>query len=214
VPTLARDIVAVLDHLGWKQAILIGHSMSGRATSLCAAENPARVKGLVLVDFTPENAPAGSRRVTEKVAAQPDVFESIEAAMRYFDVDPVSEAGRAKRERFVAYLRPVAGGFQLKRDLHFRNQFKRLLDTGERPKLGVDMWQVIGRIACPILSVRGARSDMYAAETAAKMKAANPRLSVVEVDAGHNIAGENLAGFLAAIGPFLKSLETRHERTA
>jgi len=214
VPTLAQDIVAVLDALGWQRVVLIGHSMGGRATSYCAAEHPRRVQGLVLVDYTPDNAPAGSKRVSERVAAQPDVFDSVEAAMRYAGVDPTSAAGAAKRARFEAYLRPVAGGFQLKRDLHFRNQFKRALETGERQKLGVDMWQVIGKIACPILNIRGARSDMYAAETVARMRGANPRLSVTEVDAGHDVAGENLAGFLAAVRPFIESLEARNEQAA
>ncbi len=212
VPTLARDIVAALDHFGWNRAILVGPSMSGRSTSYCAAEHPGRIKGLALIDFTPENAAAGGRRVMETVAGQPDVFESVDAAMRYFKIDPHS-ADEAKRARFEAYLKPVPGGLQLKRDLHFRNQFRRQRDTGERAKPGVDMWQVLGRITCPILSMRGTRSDMYAAESVAGMKAANPRITVVEVDAGHNIAGENLPGFLAALGPFLTSLETPHEHT-
>jgi hypothetical protein len=33
------------------------------------------------------------------------------------------------------------------------------------------------------------------------------RLRLVEVSGGHNIAGDNPEGFLAAIGPFLKQLE-------
>jgi esterase len=58
------------------------------------------------------------------------------------------------------------------------------------------MWQLIGEVRCRMLSVRGKRSDMYAAETVDKMKAANPRLEVVEVDAGHDIAGENPTALL------------------
>jgi len=214
IPTLARDVMTLVDHFGWKQVILIGHSMSGRSTSLAAADNPARVLGLALIDFTPENAAAGGKRVAQKVGSQPDVFPSIDAAMLFFDVDPASDEGRAKRARFEAYLKPVSGGFQLKRDLHYRNQFKRQLESGEKPKPGIDMWEVIGRVQCPILSMRGARSDMYAPETKAKMIAANPRVSVVEVDAGHNIAGENLAGFLGALRPFLKSAGVRDEQAA
>ena len=60
-----------------------------------------------------------------------------------------------------------------------------VLAGGERPKLGVDLWQLIGELRCPVLSIRGTRSNMYAAETVAKMKAANPRLQVAEVEAGH-----------------------------
>lgn len=207
VPTMAGDIVNLLDALMWQRVVLIGHSMSGRATSLAAADHPSRVAGLALIDYTPENAPAGSKRVTETVASQPDVFDSVAAAMRYFGVDAASPEGAKKRARFEAYLKPVAGGLQLKRDLYFRDQFKRVRDLGERPKLGVDMWQIISRIECPILSMRGARSDMYAPETVEKMTAANSRVRVVEVDAGHNIAVENLPGFLATLRPFIATVE-------
>jgi pimeloyl-ACP methyl ester carboxylesterase len=199
VPTMAGDIVALLDHLGWQRAIVVGHSMGGRNASYCAAKNPARIASLVLVDYSPENAPAGSKRVTDLVAAQPDVFGSVDEAMRHFGVPKDSP----KRARFEAYLRPVPGGVQVKRDLHFRDQFRRVKETGERPKQGVDMWQVLGELACPTLVVRGAQSDMFAPETVAKVKAANPRISLVEVDGGHNVAGDNAQGFLAAIRPFI-----------
>jgi pimeloyl-ACP methyl ester carboxylesterase len=205
VPTMAHDIVALLDHLGWQRAILVGHSMGGRNAAFCAARNPARAAGLALVDYSPENAPAGAKRVTDAVAGQPDVFASVDDAMRYFGV-PIDSPRRA---RFEAYLRAVAGGVQVKRDLHFRDQFRRTRDTGERPKLGVDMWQVLGEIACPTLVIRGARSDMFAPETVAKVKAANPRIGVVEVDGGHDVAGDNPQGFLGALRPFLSQLEPR-----
>ncbi len=209
VQTMARDLARVLDHLGWGRAALVAHSMGGRSAAYLAAREPQRVGGLVLVDYSPENAPAGSKRVAETVAWVPDVFPTADEAMRYF----VADASR--RERFEAYLRKVAGGYAIKRDPYFRDQFRKILETGERPKLGVDMWQVIAEIACPTLVVRGSRSDLFAAETVAKVKAANPRFTVVEVDAPHNIPGENPHGFLAALAPFLAKLqEKRHEQTA
>ena len=203
VPSMAQDILNVLDQLGWKRAVLVGHSMGGRSTTFAAAKHPARVAGLALIDYSPENAPAGSKRVSQIVAGTPDRFASVDEAMSYF--------GSRNRERFTRYLKPVDGGYILKRDPYFRDQFRRLLETGERPKLGVDMWQLLGEVRCPMLSMRGSRSDMYAAETVPKMKATNPRLQMVEVDAGHNIGGENPAGFLAAIRPFLSLLEKAHE---
>jgi esterase len=191
VPAMAQDIVAVLDHAGWKRALLVGHSMGGRSTTYVAAKHPERVAGLVLVDYTPENAPAGTQRTTEIVGNTPDAFASLETAMQYF--------GKSERVRFEQYLKKTDKGWTVKRDPFFRDQFKRILEGGERPKLAVDMWQLIGEVRCPMLSLRGTRSDMYAPETAPKMKAANPRLQVAQVDAGHNIAGENPQGFLAAL---------------
>ena len=199
VPSMARDILAVLDHAGWNRALLVGHSMGGRSTTYVAAKHPERVAGLVLADYTPENAPAGTRRTTEIVGRTPDAFASIEEAMKYF--------GKTDRPRFEAYLKKVGNQYQVKRDPFFRDQFRKLLEGGERPKLGVDMWGLIGEVRCPILSLRGARSDMYAPETVQKMRAANARLQVAEVDAGHNVAGENPGAFVAAVKGFLKEKE-------
>ncbi len=214
VPAFAGDAIALLDHLDWREAVFVGHSMGGRNAAFCASENPGRVKALVLVDYSPENAPAGSRRVTAQIAGAPDAFDSVDAAMQYFGVDPGSAGAPAKRARFAAYLRKVDGGYAIKRDPHFRAQFRRVLETGERPKLGVDMWLALGRLQCPTLVMRGTRSDMFAADTVAKVRAANARIQVIEVDAGHNVAGDNPEGFLSAMRPFLKQVEVHHEEDA
>jgi len=207
----AGDTIALADHLGWREFALVGHSMGGRNAAYCAAENPTRMKALVLVDYSPQNAPAGSKRVRTQVAGTPDMFESVDAAMRYFANDPDEKSRRA---RFEAYLRKVDGGYAIKRDLHFRDQFRRILETGEHPKLGADMWEVLGRIRCPTLVIRGARSDMFAAETVEKVRAANARFQIVEVDSGHNVAVDNPDGFLAAVRPFLREVEAHHEQNA
>ena len=201
VPSMAGDIIAVLDHLDWRRAMLVGHSMGGRSATYVAARHPDRAAALVLVDYSPENAPAGSQRVARTVANTPERFASVDEALVYF--------AQSDRARMQAYLRPDGS---IKRDPYFREQFRRLLEKGERPKLGVDMWQLIGEVRCPILSLRGARSDLYAPQTAAKMRGANSRLQVVEVDAGHNIAADNAAGFVAAVQEFLEKSDADARR--
>jgi pimeloyl-ACP methyl ester carboxylesterase len=155
----------------------------------------------VLVDYSPDNAPAGSRRVATSVAGVPDVFATIDEAMAYF------KAGPEQRARYEAYLKVVQGGYAIKRDTHFRDQFRQALATGERAKPGVDMWQVLGELRVPTLVLRGARSDLFAPETAAKVQAANPRIQLAQVEGGHNLAADNLPGFLAAVRPFIASLQ-------
>jgi pimeloyl-ACP methyl ester carboxylesterase len=204
VPTMAQDIVNVLDHLGWRRAVLVGHSMGGRSTTYAAAKNAARIAALALIDYTPDNAPAGTKRTTELVGNTPASFPSLEAARAYLNP-------KKPLERYQHYLQNLS----VKRDPYFSDQFKKVLAGGERPKLGVDLWQLLGEVRCPMLSVRGTRSDMYAAETAQKMKDANPRLQVVEVEAGHDIAGENPAALIGALRPFLAELEDKshaHQR--
>jgi len=207
VPSMAADIAAVMADCGFDTAIIVGHSMGGRASAYLAAKEPARVRGLVLVDYSPENAATGLKRTAESVAGVPDTFDSVDAAMAHFGIAWGSEKARIARQRYEAYLRPVAGGFAIKRDVHFRDQFRKTLATGERPKLGVDMWQILGEVRCPTLVVRGTKSDMFASETTAKVRAANPRIELVEVESGHNIPGENPAALAAAIRSFLNQLE-------
>ena len=214
VAAMGGDIAALATHLGWDQFIPVGHSMGGRGVAWCAANHPSRVAATVLVDYSPDNAPAGSRRTAERVGRQPDVFASVEAAMQYHGVDPATESGKAKRARYEAFLRPTAEGLQLKRDLHFRDQFKHTLDTGEKAKLGIDMWQVLRDVTCPTLVVRGAQSDMFAPETVPKMIEANTRFEVVSIEGGHHVAGDNPAGFVAAVRAFLATLETNHAKAA
>ena len=83
----------------------------------------------------------------------------------------------------------------------------RANSRGERHKLELDLWQVLADIRCPTLVVRGARSDMFAAATIPRVAAANRRIQLVEVDAAHNVAGDNPEAFDRAVGGFLASVD-------
>jgi pimeloyl-ACP methyl ester carboxylesterase len=45
----------------------------------------------------------------------------------------------------------------------------------------LDLWAVWDRVSCPSLVLRGARSDLLLAETAAEMTQRGPRARVVEI---------------------------------
>lgn len=199
----AADIIAVLDHFGWKQAILVGHSMGGRICLCAAAWYPERVAALVSVDFAPDLAPAGRRHVAEQIGRQPDLFASVDEAIRYHNDDP---ADAAIRKRFLAFLKPVPGGFALKRDLHYRDQFRQVLETGKSHQTGVDAWALLANIKVPILVVRASNSELFAAETMDKVRSTIPRAEVVELEGGHDLAHENPDALVALVRQFLAKL--------
>lgn len=203
IDDFAGDCIALIDHLGWDRVILMGHSMGGRNSTWCAAANPDRVSALVLVDYSPRNAPAGSNRVATTVAGAPERFASVEEAMEYFGADG---GAPGVRERYDNYLKRVDGGFIVKRDTFHRDRFRKVV-AGEGPAGGPDMWDALSRVACPIFEIRGTRSDMFAPETAEKVKSTNSRLTLVEVDAGHDVGGDNPEALLAEIGKFLAARE-------
>ena len=56
----------------------------------------------------------------------------------------------------------------------------------------------------PTLLVRGAESPILAAETAERFRRERPGSAIAEVaGAGHSVMGDNPAGFVAAVRPFL-----------
>ena len=60
------------------------------------------------------------------------------------------------------------------------------------------------QIRCPTLLVRGSESPILAAETAARFARELAGSEVAEVPgAGHSVMGDNPAGFVAAVRPFL-----------
>lgn len=206
VPAMAEDIGRVLDQLKWPRTILVAHSMGGRSAAWFAAKNSSRVSALVLVDWSPENSPVGSKRVANTVANTPDAFASIDDAMTYFGVDGHSPAGASAKARYEAYLRPSGAGLVVKRSTFFRDQFRRQLQAGEKPK-GIDLWALASEISVPTLALRATESDLFDATTVPKLLQANSRLELREIAGGHNLAGDNPDATLAAIRSFIDTLE-------
>src|SRR5699024_6945821 len=52
-PLMADDLLRVLQHLGLKKVILIGHSMGGKTAMQFALTYPDYVKSLVVLDIAP-----------------------------------------------------------------------------------------------------------------------------------------------------------------
>lgn len=198
--TLSNDAVAVLDALGWRKAVLMGHSFGGRVALATAGWKPDRAAGLICVDFAPDLAPAGRRHVAERIGRQPDVFASIDEAMVYHHDDANDTARRA---RWQAFLKKTDNGYVLKRDLHYRDNFKRALESGKSAPVPEFLWLMLAEMKIPTLLVRASESDMFEAATLTKAKTLNPRLNAIELAGSHDLAGDNPEGLAVAVSNFL-----------
>ena len=185
--------------LKWDKAVLMGHSFGGRVCLATAGWKPERAAGLVCVDFAPDLAPAGRKHVAERIGRQPDVFASVDDAMTYHHEDP---ADATRRQRWEAFLKKTDAGYVLKRDLHFRDNFKRSLEGNPTPAPQF-LWPMLGEITIPTLVIRGTESDMFAPETMDKVRATNPRIKTVEIAGSHNLSGDNPQGLAGAVNTFL-----------
>ena len=170
----------------------------------CAARNPERVRALVAAEFAPTVDPAGGARVARSVGTQPDAFASLDDCIAWCTGKRAQDVDERTRARFEQYtVTAPGGGVTIKRDLAFRDQFKRILETGQRPPAPVDLWQVLADLRSPALFIRGKRSDMFSAETAQRVLATNARAELVELDTGHDLGGEDPQGLVRVTREFL-----------
>ena len=74
-----------------------------------------------------------------------------------------------------------------------------------RPRDPKDLWAYVNRIRTPTLLVRGAKSDIWSARAAERVRDAIPGSSLVTVEnAGHTVAGDNPPAFYAAVKGWLQ----------
>lgn len=202
--TLSADLVHVMDALGWERAALVGHSMGGRVCLCTAAWAPERVGALVCVDFAPDVAAAGRRKVAQRIGQQPDRFESVDAALAYHG-HPDEPMDSPLRARYTAFLRQQEDGYVLLRDLHYRDNFRDTLRTGTSAPIGVDLWAMVAGLEAPSLFIRGSESDMFAPETMDKIRQVQPKAQVLELPGSHDLVGDNPTGLTQAITSFLSA---------
>jgi pimeloyl-ACP methyl ester carboxylesterase len=174
------DAVAVLDALKVDRALVVGHSMGGTHAIRLAAADPDRVARLVIVDAGPEPMPAGAERARRLSLDRPERFEYADEALAYLRrTSPgYSEEVYANRMRWL--FGEDAG------DLVWRSSREALasiMSSGRN-----DLWDALPAIRCPVLLVRGTRSNVLSSEVAQRMVKALMDGRLIELDAGHNVA--------------------------
>ena len=65
------------------------------------------------------------------------------------------------------------------------------------------LWPMLSQLQIPTLVIRATKSDMFAPETLDKARQANPRLTAIELEGSHDLAGDNPDGLVGAMRDFL-----------
>jgi pimeloyl-ACP methyl ester carboxylesterase len=201
-----RDIDGVLDAYGIERVVLVGQSMGGLNGFVYATRHRQRVAALVLIDVGPEIRVDGAGRIREFVRDTAEI-ESIDAF-----VDQALAFNPLRDRRLLAAsvrnnLRQLPNGrWTRKNDTRFAGQ----ISTDELIQRIASYWQDVGQVACPTLVVRGAFSDVLTEEAAARLANRLPdgRLVTVE-NAGHTVQGDNPAGLITVLRPFLADASRR-----
>lgn len=193
------DVSVLFDALGLDDAVLVGHSAGGRYAWSYAVENPDRVRALVVVDIDPDPRNPQTERDFADIAAEPDSWDTMDEFVERLRQRQVYTADAELRAQASALTRPSAAGKRVwKADI-------RIVTEYERP----DLWQSWGRIACPVLLLRGRQSALLTHETAVRMREALPvsQVRLAELEGGGHWFHQDFPGaFEAAVRWFLSDL--------
>lgn len=201
----AGDVIQLLGQLGIERAVFVGTSLGGLVTMVTATMAPQRIAAAILNDVGPELAEVGLDRIRSYVgkgghfSSWDEAAEAIsenagQAHPNYSHGDWVKMAHRVCRED--------NGGIRFDYDMAIALPFET-----EGPAPRVDMWPLFNALGQkPLLVVRGALSELLAAEALPKMHAAVPDMRSVTVpEVGHAPMLDEPAA-VAAIDAFLDGL--------
>lgn len=178
------DMAALIARLGVEEVDWVGTSMGGLIGMALAAQKNSPIKRLVLNDIGPFLPQAALERISSYTGTAP-AFASVAEAEAYLRQVQVG-MGDLEDDQWawlagVATRRRNDGAVVLAYDPAIGDALR----AGDGPK-DVDMWAYWDRITCPVLVVRGAKSDILLAETAAEMQVRGPCAQLVEIEGvGH-----------------------------
>jgi len=184
--TYLHDVEALIEELKLDRLVSIGTSLGGLITMLLAATHPGLLAGAVLNDIGPEIAPEGLARIKSYVGKGGNWPTWMHAAR---DIAASNAAVYPAYQmtdwlRMAKQLCRVASAGRIVWDYDARIAEPFRLPGGE---VGVDLWPALEALReVPVLALRGALSDVFAAATQAEMARRLPKLTAVEVPAvGH-----------------------------
>jgi pimeloyl-ACP methyl ester carboxylesterase len=206
-PTMSRHVLAVsilpfLDEFGVERAAFVGASLGGITSLTIGAANPERVAAIALVDIGHRLEDEGVNRIIEFMSRHESFASLEEAAVEVAGYVP--DRKRVNPENLRRNLRQRPDGrWEWKHSLG-----RRLRESG-RPvggwrELTAGLDDDMRAIACPVLVLRGAKSDVLSNEAAEEAATLIPdaRLATIS-SAGHHAAGDNPESTVGLVRSFL-----------
>jgi pimeloyl-ACP methyl ester carboxylesterase len=182
----AADARALIERLGAKQVDWIGTSMGGLVGMLLAGRPNSPIARLVVNDAG-AYLPMDALQAIGRHLAAPESFPSLEAVEKHLRrtrhewsrIDDLQWSAMARH-----HARPLRPGSDALR-LHFDPRIARLV----RPlpfTPGLSFWDAWYRTRCPVLLLRGERSEVFPVDVAETMLDVRPDARLVEIpDCGH-----------------------------
>lgn len=193
-PAMAEDLLALLDDQGIGQAVLVGHSMGGKAAMWLALNWPERVHALAVADIAP---------VTYKHR-----FDDVLNALAALDLEGLRDRRDADEQLARRLENPGLRGYLLQSLEKEGNGWRWRIDL---PLLGASMQDLLGfpdttgrQYPGPAFFIYGAQSDYVTGEYLPAIRERFPLARLRSVPgAGHWVYADQPETFLRALQGFL-----------
>lgn len=191
---LGADVVAILDQLDVRDALVVGHSRGGGASLLGTARRLDRVKSLILIEPNLIDRPedwvkARSQRFADQARRRRAVFPDRETVYRRYRHRALFAPWRD--EALWAYLR---GGFRDREDGQVELACRPEVEAAYyHTHVDTDVWGAVADLRLPVLLVVGEHSDRFFMDTPSTRRFVStaPDLRTTMLPGGHFIVQEH-----------------------
>ncbi len=182
--TYLQDMAALIARLGVETVDWVGTSLGGLLGMMLASQPNSPIRKLVCVDIGGYIDKPALERIASFVGSDPefDDLKGLELHLRQVGAPygPLTDAEWAHLARYGSRRDPKTGKWCLHYDPRIAEPFK---EGFSEP---VDLWPLWDAVPCPVLVLRGERSDVLLKETAEEMMTRKPAAELVEfADVGH-----------------------------
>lgn len=195
------DLMRVLEHVD-PHPVLVGASMGGLTALFAASESTDLASAVILVDIVARIEPAGRDRIRAFMTAHQNGFATLDAV-----ADAV--AAYSNNRRRPRNLDGLRHNVRQRDDGRWYWHWDPELLGSAQPDLDTQQIRIrtaAERITQPSLLVRGRNSDIVSPEGAREMLAHMPSARLIEVNAGHMVAGDDNDVFITEMIGFLDDL--------
>ena len=170
------DVLRLMDHLGFAEAIFVGTSLGGLVTMILAEFEPDRIAATILNDVGPELSDAGLERIRSYVGKGAR-FSSWEEAGEAIAKNNANLPASYDAEDWVRMAHRICREDEGEIIFDYDQAIAVPFNTAG-PTPDVDMWPLFSKLAeKPLLVVRGGESDLVAEDVLHRMEAVSPNVS-------------------------------------
>jgi pimeloyl-ACP methyl ester carboxylesterase len=196
--TMAADVLETLQRLDALPAVLLGHSMGGKAAMQAALGRPDAISRLIVADIAPVPYSPHHRATAQAMATLP-----LTPSMTRAHADAVLAGAALPDAGMRAFL---LQNLQLGANPHWRIGLAEIIAGFAN----IEAWEAPAGAQCngPTLFIAGANSDYIRPEHRPVIRALFPRARFVTLkNAGHWLHADNPAGFIAVVEAFLTAAD-------